>query len=173
VQLERPNLEDLPDALLPPPFRLRWYRPGDAEAWVEIHRQADPYNDASAALFRREFGDDHRPELPARQCYAVDADGKPVGTITAWFGAAETDLGRVHWLAVLPACRRQGIGRALLTTACRRLRQLGHRRAYLRTSTARLAAIRLYRQFGFVPQPRSAEEQRLWQILDRILDKDR
>jgi GNAT superfamily N-acetyltransferase len=172
VKLVRPTLDGVPDVPLPVPFRLRWYQPGDAAAWVVIHRRADAYHAASEALFEREFGDPSASELADRQCYVFDAADRPVGTITAWFDVTDRDLGRIHWLAVVPACQRHGIGRALLAAACRRLVRLGHSSAYLMTSTARIAAIRLYLGFGFVPEPRSTAEQQVWEALLACLVDD-
>jgi GNAT superfamily N-acetyltransferase len=62
----------------------------------------------------------------------------------------------VHWLAVLPAFQGRGLGKALMTVVCQRLRDLGHQRACLSTLIARGAALELYRQFGF--RPLRAEE---------------
>ena len=49
-----------------------------------------------------------------------------------------------------------------MTVVCNRLRELGHDRAYLVTSTARLPAIKLYLDFGFEPEIHDAEQQRVW-----------
>ena len=50
----------------------------------------------------------------------------------------------------------------MLSTICQRLRELGHERAYLHTSAARIATIQLYLQFGFAPVARNAEEEAAW-----------
>lgn len=129
--------------------------------------------------------------LRERQCFVLDAGGKAIGTGTAWFGGplaqavgndhprlaparspmhgeSERNFtggrwGRVHWMAMLPEFQGRGLGKALMTTICRRLRDLGHERAYLHTSAARRPAIRLYLNFGFEPIIRKAEEKSAWQ----------
>ena len=65
-------------------------------------------------------------------------------------------------MAILPEFQGRGLGKALLATICRRLRELGHERAYLHTSAARMAAIQLYLQFGFAPVARNAAEAAAW-----------
>jgi GNAT superfamily N-acetyltransferase len=53
-------------------------------------------------------------------------------------------------VAVRPAFQGRGLGRAALSHALNRLARW-HERAYLDTSTARLPAIKMYLDFGFVP----------------------
>jgi GNAT superfamily N-acetyltransferase len=55
----------------------------------------------------------------------------------------------VHWVAIVPECQGIGLGKALMTLLCQRLRELGHDQAYLFTSSERVSAIRLYLRFGF------------------------
>lgn len=131
-------------------YRLRTYEPGDEAAWVRIHRAADVYDSFTLERFDAEFGEG-RFELAERQFYAIDADGEPVGTATAWMPEAGVDpaYGRLHWVAVLPDDQRRGLGAALTAAALRRLERLGYRRAYLKTSEERRAALRLYERFGF------------------------
>ena len=55
----------------------------------------------------------------------------------------------VHDLAVLPAFRGQGIGRALLTAVARRARELGCCKLPLEVQDDNALALALYRDFGF------------------------
>lgn len=170
VVMTRATLERLPDAPLPTGFTLRWYVPGDEAHWLRIHEAADRLNRITPELFRQQFGGD-AAALAQRQCYALSPGGDVVGTGSAWWNDAFEGgrWGRVHWLAVLPEFQRRGLGKALLGAVCRRLRELGHTRAYLTTSAARLPAIALYLKFGFEPRIRDAAEARLWQdILARL-----
>lgn len=166
VSMVRPTLDDLPQFALPAPYSLRWYQPGDERHWVDIHVAADPYHTFTAETFVREFGED-QAELPTRQAYLCDAMGTPVGTTTAWFYTDEEDedYGLIHWVALQPALHGQGLSKPLLAAVCQRLQELGHTRAYLNTSTARIPAIGLYLRFGFVPKLRRdrATTIRAWQ----------
>ncbi len=74
--------------------------------------------------------------------------------------------GRVHWVALLPEVQGRGLARPLMTTVCRRLRALGHRRAYLTTAMNRPAAVGLYLKFGFVPVLESDEDRARWRTLE-------
>jgi ribosomal protein S18 acetylase RimI-like enzyme len=164
VIMVRDNLEGIPEFAMPAGYSLRWYQPGDEENWFLIQAAADQFNEITRELFQRQFGSDQRL-LAMRQCYLVDAQGKAIGTGSAWFNDnfEGEKFGRVHWVAVAPEYQRRGLGKAILTAVCRALRELGHERAYLTTETVRLRAIGLYLKFGFVPLIRSELEQELWQ----------
>ena len=102
--------------------------------------------------------------LRRRQCYLLAPTGEVVGTGTAWFNnnLEGARWGRVHWLAIMPEFQGRGLAKPLMTSICRRLRELGHEHVYLSTSTARRAAIGLYLKFGFAPVIRSEEDGAAW-----------
>jgi hypothetical protein len=52
-----------------------------------------------------------------------------------------------------------------MTSLCTRLHELGHEKAYLVTSSARINAINLYLQFGFRPEILRAEDESCWEQL--------
>src|SRR5436190_1714975 len=157
----RASLEGIPDVPLPEGFSWHWFQPGDENRWVEIQTAADHYNQISRQLFASEFAEPAL--LPQRQFYVLASDGRPIGTATAWFKDLEGKrIGRVHWVAVLPEFQRRGLGKALLSFCCRRLGELGHDRAMLSTSSARLPAIRLYLKFGFEPLKTTPEDDQTW-----------
>lgn len=166
VTMIRHDLGSLPAFDLPAGYRLRMYRAGDEVAWVRIHEEADRYNEASLELYRREFGEDLEA-LEQRQYYLVWEEQSPVGTATAWYDEDYhgAESGRVHWVAILPSHQGAGLAKPLLAAVCRRLRKLGHERAYLSTSTARIPAINLYLKFGFVPDIHDAEGREAWRKL--------
>ncbi len=166
VCLVRPHLEAVPDCALPAGFVLRRYRPGDRDRWVEIVSAADTFQQITAATHRTAFGRDAKA-LAERQLFLVAPGGCWIGTATAWHGEGERgrDLGRVHWLAMLPAWQGRGLGRALLAATLQRLRELGHARACLTTESVRLAAIRLYLHFGFTPDLTRPADREVWRDL--------
>lgn len=167
VSLAREDLRSIPAYELPPGFSVRWYRPGDGPIWRKIQAGADRYNEFPSELFHEEFGFDP-VRLGQRQCFLAAPDATPIGSATAWFDWHHRcrRWGRVHWVAILPAWQGKGLGKALMTIVCRRLHELGHSRAYLTTSTARLPAINLYLGFGFLPEIFTEEDRIVWRALE-------
>lgn len=167
----RPHLNDLPDFSLSQEFSLRFYRPGDEENWFRIQSAADLHSDISHELFAKDFGS-NLALLSERQFFLVDNEGTAIGTATAWFNNHFPDgsYGRVHWVAIIPEFQGRGLSKPLMTAVCKRLRELGHERAYLSTSTERLKAIKLYLRFGFVPWIKSPEQRTAWEKLKGVLE---
>lgn len=170
VAMFRESLDDTPSFPTPPGYSIRPYSPGDEHAWVQIQSAADRYNAISLELFRREFSEDADP-LRRRQFFLIDSEEQPVGTATAWFDEDHhgRPFGRVHWVAVRPENHGKGLSKPLLAKMCDTLRDLGHERAYLTTSTVRVPAIGLYLRFGFAPEIRTKEDTRIWKAMEAYL----
>jgi GNAT superfamily N-acetyltransferase len=164
VQMIRRDLRRIPQHAVPSGYSIRWHRRGDRESWVRIQRLAERLVPISAELYEKEFGHDE-PLLSQRQAFLVDEGGHEIGTATAWFDGNYHGerYGRIHWVAIVPEHQGRGLAKPLLTAVCNRLVELGHDRAYLVTSTARLPAISLYLRFGFEPDIRSDQDREIWQ----------
>lgn len=147
----RPHLEEIPQFGFPAGYRLRTFTDPDIREWVHIHELADRFNNVTLDTFYNEFGAD-MAALKARSFYLDTCDGTTIGTATAWYNPTfeGEDYGRVHWVAIIPEAQGKGLSKPLLTAVMNCLRAY-HRKAYLVTSSARLAAIRLYLEFGFLP----------------------
>jgi mycothiol synthase len=170
LELARPELSDLPEIPVPAGYSLRWFQPGDAVHWLRIHHDAEPFDEITPEVFLREFGTDFRA-LAQRQCFLVDPVGRVIGTGTAWDTRDEAGepWGRVFWLALLRAHQGRGLGRPLVNAVLRRLRDLGHTRARVFTSTGRPAAVNLYLKSGFHPVIRNQTDRKHWQgMLDYL-----
>jgi len=163
LKMIRADLENIPDFGVPADYTLRWYQHGDEAHWLEIHLKADRHNAITLELFGQQFGTDEAL-LARRQCYLLDAGGVPIGTATAWFNVDFEGgrIGQVHWVALMPEYQGRGLSKPLMTAVCRRLRELGHDRAYLTTAAARRRAIHLYLGFGFVPLIGNKAEEGVW-----------
>lgn len=153
VIMERPDLENLPDFPLPPGFSLRPHRPGDRETWLMVERDSETHSAITGEVYDREFGSD-AAELSRRQLFLCQGD-EAVGTISAWHNPAYKDgtYGRIHWVAIRPAWQGRGLAKPMLAAALRRLKELGHAKAYLVTQSFRPVAIKLYESFGFRAVP--------------------
>ena len=166
VVMVRRDLDDVPAYPLPPKYAVRWHQPGDEELWVRIQTSAEQYSEISLDLFRRAFDDD-ASVLAQRQLFLLDHDGVGIGTASAWYDNDHHGqrYGLIHWIAIVPACQGRGLAKPLLSRVCHRLRDLGHDKARLNTSTARIAALNLYVAFGFVPDIASDADARVWREL--------
>jgi GNAT superfamily N-acetyltransferase len=151
--LIRPHLDEIPAGGLPSGFSLRPLTgTEDADNWLALIRAAERLQRIESDTFTRAYGTDDRM-ISERVYFLLDSDEKPVGTVAAWQGSGErADWGRIHWLYILPEYQGKGLGRALLTFALHRLRELGHTRVYLTTDTGRPDAVHLYHALGFVEE---------------------
>jgi GNAT superfamily N-acetyltransferase len=171
VQMVRDDLEDIPIFALPAGYLIRWYQPGDEGHWTRIHHESAGYGDLKPTLFTDQFGTDGNV-MGRRIAFVCREDGYPISTNAAWMnGWRGQHWGRVHWVATCASEQGKGLSKPLMTAVCERLRNLGHDRAYLSTSTARVRAISLYTAFGFKPFPESEEEERAWEMLLGSMDE--
>ncbi len=166
----RHDLESLPEFPVPPGYAVRWFQAGDEQAWTDIQSRAEKFHPITPETFVRVFGR-NATWLAQRVCFLLDPAGKPVATGAAWFddNFDGRKFGRVHWMAVLPEEQGRGLGKALMSIVCQRLRELKHTNAYLITSSARIPAIRLYSRFGFKPIIRNAADEEIWRELSSVI----
>ena len=89
--------------------------------------------------------------MPQRSFIIATAPGTGVGTISAWYSTYRNEeYGLIHWVAICRAYQGKGLGKAALAFALAKLAQW-HDKALLGTQSKRLPAIKLYLDFGFVP----------------------
>jgi len=164
IAMWHPALALVPVVDVPPGYAVRGFRAGDEASWVQIQAH-DPFFAPTLATFAADMPGD-AATLAARVLFLLDPAGHEIGTITAWHATFRgTAMGQVHWVALVPAAQGRGLGHALLSAGCARLRQLGEHEAFLATNTRRLAALGLYLRAGFVPQLQSTAEQAAWLAL--------
>ena len=167
VRMSRENLDDIPGYSLPVGYSIRWYRPGYEKHWQAVQSLADEYTRVTPDLFQEQFGTDTQL-LSERQCFLCDSQDNIIGTATAWLdNQGEKPPGRIHWLAIIPQQQGNGLAKPLLTTVCKRLKELGHSRTYLTTQSVRIPAINLYAKFGFAPVIDSDYDREIWEKLQK------
>lgn len=166
VRMIRENLEGLPRFALPDGYSLRFYRPGDEAEWTRIHEDADHHNVITPQLFGASSATAKR-NCRSGSGLCDDANGRVIGTATAWFNDNYHGLpwGRVHLVAIAEAYQGRGLGRALTSAVCQRFVELGHVRKYLTTEGVRIPAIKLYASFGFVPEIENEADRREWELI--------
>jgi GNAT superfamily N-acetyltransferase len=161
----RPHLRDIPLAAFPEGFRIRPLQVEEGRMWTDIVLDAEAYLSLSEDLFEKEFGADLQA-VPQRCFLIVDEGHVGVGTISAWYNRdyQGLDYGVIHWVAVRPAYQGIGLGRAGMSFALTRMAQW-HERAMLSTQTRRLPAIKMYLNFGFLPELDREEAVEIWKAV--------
>lgn len=104
--------------------------------FVEVYSKGepdDPYQGLSplyAKFFWKEFKDRGQKDYKS-EYFVAYVEGKPVGTATVYYN---DEIAGFYSLAVLPAFRRLGIGRALQATRVRRAKEIGVKFIFLVTA---------------------------------------
>jgi GNAT superfamily N-acetyltransferase len=158
----RPDLQNTPQVPFPVGFGVRGLRPDEGPLWTDIIRDAEEYFSIGEEIFARTFGVD--PDSIPQRCYVITGPkGNGVGVISAWYDRdfKGGDWGRIHWVATRPTYQGRGLGKAGLSYALNQLARW-HTRAYLDTQTARLPAIKMYLDFGFVPDFDQKDAREAW-----------
>jgi len=150
-------LDHLPEPIFPDGIRLRTYVVGQDEAsFVAAYNEA--FSDHWGFHLHTLEQELHRQNFPGFRAddtfLAINADGQIAGLCIVLFplveGQPRGDLGIVDDLAVRPAYRRRGLGRALLLTGMRRIREHGCSKANLGVDADNPnQARRLYEAVGF------------------------
>ena len=164
------DLSRAPRFALPMGYRMRFYQAGDVDTWLRIQVAAEQFEAPTTNTFYESL-DGNDAYRAARIMFLVDPTGRDIGTISAWNDDhfAGREMGRIHWVAIIPEAQGRGLAKPMLSAACEVLREHGYNEAWLWTGTGRVAAINLYSQFGFVPAPRDDAERAAIRALEPLL----
>lgn len=175
VNMVREHMRGFPIYALPDGYRFRSYLPGDDATWTTLNQAAEPFFEVKPELWQREFGA-NVDALPDRMFFVTTGSGEPVGSITAWWEkdrANPEERGRIHWVMVHPAHQGRGISKPMMTRAMQRLAE-SHPAAVLGTSTGRIWAVKVYLDYGFLPEPSEIAEKpeilTAWRQVQQRLD---
>lgn len=141
------------------PIRLRTFSPdqelahADAQRWLWVRAVAfadafPPARNWTLSEFQAQIL--HRPWWNPEHCWfaEVSETGQTVGMVTLGFRDAEqARTPCVHWLAVVPEFRRQGVGRLLMTALAAKCWQLGHRQVLIETHSNWREAVAFYEKY--------------------------
>jgi len=170
VKMIRPHLDDIPQVTFPDGFKIRPMRLDEAGLWTDIWRDAEPYANIRSGLFHSEFGHDLQA-TQWRSFIVTNPRGIAVATISAWYNRTfkGQDYGQIHWVAVRQAYWGRGLGKAMLAHTLNQMAKW-HNRAFLGTQTRRIPAIKIYLDFGFVPDLDEPGAVESWQEVKAQLD---
>lgn len=118
--------------------------PGVVALWQRVFPDARPWN-APRAILRR------KRSLHDGLVWVASADGRVVGAVMAGY---DGQRGWLYHLAVEPARRRQGIGRALVRAAERALRTRGCPKINLQILPDNREVIAFYHHLGWLEEER-------------------
>ncbi|MBO0698238.1 MAG: GNAT family acetyltransferase, partial [Zavarzinella sp.] len=123
-------------------MHIRPFQPADEDQVVALWERCNltrPWNDPRKDI-RRKLA--VRPDL----FLVGELDGVIVGTVMIGY---DGHRGWVNYLGVDPACRRRGLGRALMIEAERLLREAGCPKINLQVRASNAEAVEFYRRIGF------------------------
>ncbi len=165
VRMIRSHLDDLPQWPFPPGYAVRSMGRDEGPLWERVWRETEPFDAIKPGLFAHEFGTD--PAAIESRCFFLTAPGGAIaGTISAWQSVLEDGrlYGQIHWVAVHPKHQGRGLCKPLMTHAMNCL-STRHDRCFLGTATRRLPAIKVYLDFGFVPDMTFPDAERAWALV--------
>ena len=126
-----------------PRMLIRTFRPDDEAAVVALWRRCDltrPWNDPRKDIARK------LAEQP--EGFLVgEIEGRVVATVMVGY---DGHRGWINYLGIDPDAQQQGLGRALMDEAERRLRARGCPKINLQVRCTNTQAIEFYRRIGFI-----------------------
>ena len=132
-----------------------------ADAWAKIITATGelPSIQTARSQYKSEFEPQPKDRLASRVLYLLNDKDDAIGTATGWFEpdaeGAPSEVGRLHWLALVPKAQGMGLGTPLLAAVLRVLVDSGHKEIILKTHTQAARAVAMYLSAGFVPAPMS------------------
>lgn len=145
------DLRSIPDYPLPAGYEFRLFKSeADIESWAGIVTETREFTRKESALerFHSEFSP-HLEKVKKRMLFITTKTGEPVGTATAWYGEKKgIEIGRMHWVSIIPAHQGKQLGRPLIVKAMQILSEY-HDKAYLTTQAKSEKGIHLYERLGW------------------------
>ena len=134
---------------------IRTYEKGDEAAVAALWREAFP--DAPAHNVPEE---DIRRKLAVQRdlFFVAEESGEVVGTALAGY---DGHRGWVYYVAVKPACRRRGVGAALMARVEDGLRAMGCPKLNLQVRSSNSQAVAFYERLGYAVEERVSMGKRL------------
>jgi ribosomal protein S18 acetylase RimI-like enzyme len=135
-------------------MEIRAFRDADENAVVALWERCGlvrPWNDPHKDIARK--------RRLQRELFLVGVEGGTI--VAAEMAGYDGHRGWINYLAVDPAQRRKGFGRALMAEAERRLAELGCPKINLQVRRENLEAMAFYERLGFREDPVASYGKRL------------
>jgi mycothiol synthase len=147
--MERQLDGDLPEPVVPPEVEIRTFVPGEDERpWLRVNAAAFADHPEQALIDADDLADRMaEPWFDPKGFFVATIDGSMVGF--HWTKQHQDRLGEVYVLGIEPSAAGRGLGKALLLTGLRSLRERGNTRVELYVEADHGAAIGLYLSYGF------------------------
>lgn len=124
------------------------FAPADADAWVELNARIFAAHPEQGGITRADFDAlVAEPWFDADDFLLLKRDGALVGYV--WL-KLDGSAGEFYVVGVAPELQGEGLGRVLMEAGFARLAERGIHSAHLYVEADNAAALRLYREFGFV-----------------------
>ncbi len=163
LEMDRDNLDNLPEVAVPPGYELRTYRPGDEAAWCDI-MEGNVGRNWTVEICRTKLTE--APRFQPENLIFITHRGRPVASACAWWKSPEDRIvGEVHMVAALEAHRGKGLGHLLNAAVLKRLKALGFQKAHLKTDDWRLAAVKSYLTANFHPLHTHSSHPERWKAV--------
>ena len=165
--MRRPNLGNLPDVPeLPEGYLLRLYQTTDRASLAIL--LAEAFEDPQWTQERVRETLTESTEVEA--VYVVECAGRIVATASArLLPDIFPGSGYLHWMAVSPEHRGKHLGYAVTLAVLHEFARLGCKDAVLETQDARLAAIRIYKSVGFLPEHTHETHPERWSKIAELI----
>ena len=147
--MERQLDGELPEPVVPAGVKIRTFVPGEDEReWLRVNAAAFAHHPEQALIDADDLADRMaEPWFDPKGFFVATIDGTMVGF--HWTKQHQDQLGEVYVLGVEPSAGGRGLGKALLLTGLRSLRERGNTRVELYVEADHRAAIGLYLTYGF------------------------
>lgn len=169
LRMVRPNLEDLPELVIPEGYGLRSYIKGDEIHWANII--TDSFGGS------KRTAEDTRREILERDVFVPDGlffttyEDTPVGTACAWRQSVdETEVGYVHMVGVESKHTGYKLGKWVSLAVLYYFRDNGFICSMLDTDDFRIPAIKTYLNLGFIPLFLEDTQHSRWKQIFETLD---
>jgi GNAT superfamily N-acetyltransferase len=101
--------------------------------------------------------------------FVCDQQGREIGTATAWF--KDDNMGRIHWVAIVPGFQGRGLSKPLITMVLNLMRKCNYKSCMLKTLPSKIAAINLYLKFGFKPSIQTDQDLEIWKRIKTVFEQ--